>query len=585
MIKKRLIALLADAKKYIVYNVLWQWGALLCSIVMMFAAGRLLEACAVPHFGSALFQTLECFVPLILLSILLRAFCSRRAADAAFLAGCDVKKELRRRLYQKLSSMGANYHEKVPTAEAVQVAVEGVEQLEVYFGKYLPQLFYSLLAPLTLFLVLSRISLRASLVLLVCVPLIPLTIMAVQKLASRLLKKYWSIYTSLGDHFLEDLQGLSTLKIYQADGAKAKEMDEEAERFRKITMKVLMMQLNSIIAMDIVAYGGAAAGMICTLREFAAGRIVLSGAFTIILLASEFFIPMRLLGSYFHIAMNGMSASDKLFAILDLPEEEKGTKTLPDGPLSVAFRDVAFSYDGKRQVLSDISLTIPKTGIVSLVGLSGCGKSTVVSLLCGEHRDYSGKILLNEEDETELREISEESLLRSITRVSHNSYLFRGSVADTLRLAAPGADDAALWEALEKVRLADYVRAQGGLSMQIEERGENLSGGQRQRLALARALLHRSPLYILDEAASNIDVESEEQIMEVVRELSKTHAVLLISHRLANVVASGCIYYLEGGRITERGTHETLLRKNGAYAKLFREQEALEHYTAERRKA
>ena len=572
MIKKRLLALMAESKTYIIQNIFWQWLGLLSSIITMGTAGWLFQT-----VWDGFISLSDCLPAaiVIFLCIGLRAYCSRRASAASANAGNDVKQELRQRLYEKLTRLGSSYHEKVPTAEAVQVAVEGVEQLEVYFGKYIPQLFYSILAPVTLFIVLSFVSLKASFVLLICVPLIPLTIMGVQKLAKRLLGRYWGTYTELGDSFLENLQGLTTLKIYQADGKKAKEMDQEAEHFRKITMKVLMMQLNSIIVMDVVAYGGAALGMIAVLREFASGTVSLGGTVTMILLSAEFFIPMRLLGSFFHIAMNGMAASDRLFAILDLEEGKAGEECLGDGPASVIFRDVCFSYDGERQILDQVSFQLPENGLISLVGTSGCGKSTIAGLLTGRNRGYRGTIRIGGK---ELSRIREDSLLSHVTMVSHNSYLFKGTVRENLLMAAPMATEKEMEAALKKVNLYEFLKSQRGLDTELMERGSNFSGGQCQRLALARALLHDTPIYIFDEATSNIDAESEEQIMEVIRELSQNHCVLLISHRLANVVDSRNIYVLSGGRLTEEGTHNELMGKKGIYAALYSEQNILESY-------
>ena len=572
MIKKRLLALMAESKTYIIQNIFWQWLGLLSSIITMGTAGWLFQT-----VWDGFISLSDCLPAaiVIVLCIGLRAYCSRRASAASANAGNDVKQELRQRLYEKLTRLGSSYHEKVPTAEAVQVAVEGVEQLEVYFGKYIPQLFYSILAPITLFVVLAFVSLKASLVLLICVPLIPLTIMGVQKLAKRLLGRYWGTYTELGDSFLENLQGLTTLKIYQADEQKAKEMDQEAEHFRKITMKVLMMQLNSIIVMDVVAYGGAALGMIAVLREFASGTVSLGGTVTMILLSAEFFIPMRLLGSFFHIAMNGMAASDRLFAILDLEEGQTGEECLGDGPASVIFRDVCFSYDGERQILDQVSFQLPENGLISLVGTSGCGKSTIAGLLTGRNRGYRGTIRIGGK---ELSRIREDSLLSHVTMVSHNSYLFKGTVRENLLMAAPMATEKEMEAALKKVNLYEFLKSQRGLDTELMERGSNFSGGQCQRLALARALLHDTPIYIFDEATSNIDAESEEQIMKVVRELSQNHCVLLISHRLANVVDSQSIYVLSGGRLAEEGTHNELMGKKGIYAGLYSEQNILEAY-------
>lgn len=572
MIKTRLIKLLSHAGKYIVYNVLWQWFALLCQIAVVFSITALLEGAVT---GNLQTQDMVRTAVVFAAAALIRFGCDKGAAHASFAASVDVKRILREKIYDKLLRLGASYREQTATSEVVQMAAEGVEQLETYFGRYLPQLFYSLLAPVTLFAVLSFVSLKASVVLLICVPLIPISIVAVQKFAKRLLSRYWGVYTGLGDSFLENLQGLTTLKIYQADGQKAEEMDQEAERFRNITMKVLTMQLNSTSVMDIVAYGGAAAGMIVAVSEYLSGTLSFAGALTIILLASEFFIPLRLLGSFFHIAMNGMAASDKIFRLLDLPEPEKGTKE-PDGnSLDVCFENVSFSYEEDRQILKEISFRIPAGSMVSLVGESGCGKSTAAAVLMGRNRGYQGSVRLGGVD---LSEVSEESLMKSVTRVAHNSYLFKGTVEENLRMGKPDANRQEMIAVLRKVNLWGFLEAQEGLDTKIQEKGSNFSGGQCQRLALARALLHDTPVYIFDEATSNIDVESEEMIMEVIRELAKTRTVLLISHRLANVVTSDCIYMMVQGEIREAGTHQELMQKDGSYQKLFESQQKLENY-------
>lgn len=572
MIKTRLIKLLSHAGKYIVYNVLWQWFALLCQIAVVFSITALLEGAVT---GNLQTQDMVRTAAVFAAAALIRFGCDRGAAHASFAISVDVKRILREKIYDKLLRLGASYREQTATSEVVQMAAEGVEQLETYFGRYLPQLFYSLLAPVTLFAVLSFVSLKASVVLLICVPLIPISIVAVQKFAKRLLSRYWGVYTGLGDSFLENLQGLTTLKIYQADGQKAEEMDQEAERFRNITMKVLTMQLNSTSVMDIVAYGGAAAGMIVAVSEYLSGTLSFAGALTIILLASEFFIPLRLLGSFFHIAMNGMAASDKIFCLLDLPEPEKGTKESGGSSLDVDFENVSFSYEEDRQILKEISFRIPAGSMVSLVGESGCGKSTAAAVLMGRNRGYQGSVRLGG---VELSEVSEESLMKSVTRVAHNSYLFKGTVEENLRMGKPDANRQEMIAVLRKVNLWGFLEAQEGLDTKIQEKGSNFSGGQCQRLALARALLHDTPVYIFDEATSNIDVESEEMIMEVIRELAKTRTVLLISHRLANVVTSDCIYMMVQGEIREAGTHQELMQKDGSYQKLFESQQKLENY-------
>lgn len=576
MIKTRLIRLLSHAGKYIVYHVLWQWCALLCQIAAVFSIASLLEAAAHGELEAAgIFRT----AAVLAAALLIRYLCDRGAARATYAASADVKRILREKIYEKLLRLGVSYREQISTSETVQMAAEGVEQLETYFGRYLPQLFYSLLAPLTLFAVLAPVSLKASAVLLVCVPLIPVSIVAVQKIASRLLAGYWETYAGLGDSFLENLQGLTTLKIYQADGQKAEQMDREAEKFRRVTMKVLTMQLNSTSVMDLVAYGGAAAGMLVAVKEYFSGALGVAGVLTVILLASEFFIPLRLLGSFFHIAMNGMAASDRIFALLDLPEQRKGEKNADCTERGICFEQVRFSYEDDREILKGIDLEIPQGSMVSLVGTSGCGKSTVASVLTGRNRGYLGSVRIGEE---ELSGISEESLMSSVTRVTHNSYLFKGTVEENLQMACPEASAEEMKTVLEKVNLWGFLETQEGLQTKIQEKGSNFSGGQCQRLALARALLHDTPVYIFDEATSNIDAESEELIMDVIRELAKTRTVLLISHRLANVVHSGCIYMMEDGKIVERGTHEELMQKKGSYRRLYESQQRLEHYTAAR---
>lgn len=572
MIKTRLIRLLSQSKKYIIYQVMWQWLALLVQIVAIIQVARLLQEAVDGRFEV---HSLARAVVIFAGVIAVRFVCERMAAKASYMASVDVKDVLREKIYDKMLRLGASYKEQVSTSEVVQVCSEGVEQLETYFGRYLPQLFYSLLAPVTLFVVLSFVSFKASLVLLLCVPLIPVSIVMVQKIAKKLLNKYWSIYTGLGDSFLENLQGLTTLKIYQADGKKAAEMDEESEYFRKITMKVLTMQLNSTSVMDIMAYGGAAVGIIVVLREFVAGRVAFSGALVILLLASEFFIPLRLLGSFFHIAMNGMAASDKIFHILDLPEPEKGTKKLSGDGLSVHLRDVHFAYEQNREILKGVTFDIPAGSFVSLVGESGSGKSTIAALLSGKNLGFTGSIRIGE---TYLRDISEQSLMKHVTVIKHNSYLFKGTVEENLRMAKSDATDEEMIAVLKKVNLWDFLRVQNGLQTELLEKASNLSGGQCQRLALARALLKDSKMYIFDEATSNIDMESEELIMSVIYELARTKSVLLISHRLSNVVKSDCIYFLEKGVITESGSHALLMAKKGVYQRLFDYQYQLEQY-------
>ncbi|KLU73120.1 MAG: hypothetical protein RHS_1066 [Robinsoniella sp. RHS] len=572
MIKTRLVGLLADSKKYIIQNVLWQWVALIANISAAATVGNLIEKTYRGMLGTELLAVSAC---ILAVSVLIRFGCDRLAAKASFLASRDVKITIREKIYEKLLRLGASYKEKISTAEVVQVSVEGVEQLEIYFGKYLPQLFYSLLAPLTLFVVLSFISLKACIVLLICVPLIPASIMGVQKFAKKLLNKYWGSYTELGDSFLENLQGLTTLKIYQADGKKAEEMDKESEQFRRVTMRVLTMQLNSISVMDLVAYGGAAIGMIVAVREYIAGNIGLAGTVTLILLAAEFFIPLRVLGSFFHIAMNGMAASDKMFRLLDLQETKNGQEEVPEQNHTIRFKDAGFCYDSERKILDHVNLTISKGSIVSLVGNSGCGKSTLAAILTSRNKGYEGSITIGGK---ELSDISEASLMSHITMVGQNSYLFKGTVEENLAMGNPSASKEQMDQVLKDVDLYEFLYAGQGLNTQLQEKASNLSGGQQQRLALARALLHDSEIYIFDEATSNIDVESEERIMSVIYGLAGHKTVLLISHRLQNVVSSDYIYVLQNGKIAESGSHENLLGNAGVYAKLYENQQQLEQY-------
>lgn len=571
MINKRLIGTVSESKKYVAGNVVLQWCSLAVNIVMMTGITRLLQdlfrrtADAGSIIGTAI---------IALIAVIIRFVCTVGASRMGYLSSKAVKRTLREKIYRKLLRLGASYSEQVKTSEVVQVAVEGVDQLETYFGAYLPQFFYAMLAPLTLFVYLCFVNVPSAIVLLICVPLIPVAIAAVQTWAKKLLSKYWGQYTALGDTFLENLQGLTTLKIYQADSFKNEEMNRESEKFRKITMKVLTMQLNSITIMDLIAYGGAALGVIMAATQHKGGHVTLAGCLLIILLAADFFIPMRQLGSFFHIAMNGMAASDKIFRLLDLPEAETKTEKI-GADCSVVCHGLHFSYDADREILHGIDMNFPKGSFTSVVGESGCGKSTVAAILMGRNKGYIGSVKIGG---MELSEISEASLMQNFTYISHQSYLFKGSVRENLLMGKPDASDDELWAVLHRVNLAAFLKNERGLDTQLTEKAGNFSGGQCQRLALARALLHDSPVYIFDEATSNIDVESENDIMREIHALAGTKTVILISHRLANVTASDNIYVMEKGRIAESGTHADLLVKNGAYTKLWNAQQSLENY-------
>ena len=574
MINKRLIGTVKESKKYIAVNVILQWISLIANILLMMTISHLLqkiwEQSAAP---GDFIRTAGIAGGIVVFRMLLQAAVSRMS----YLSSRAVKRTLREKIYRKLLKLGAAWRQQVRSSEVVQVATEGVDQLETYFGAYLPQFFYAMLAPLTLFVTLAFVNFPSALVLLLCVPLIPVTIAAIQTWAKKLLGKYWGQYAALGDTFLENLQGLTTMKIYQADEFKHRQMNEESEKFRRITMKVLTMQLNSITIMDLVAYGGAAVGIILAATQFRAGHVELGQCLLIILLAADFFLPMRMLGSYFHIAMNGMAASDKIFRLLDLPEPPEKTARVP-ADQTIRCRGLSFSYDGQRRVLSDLDLDFPQGSFTAVVGESGCGKSTLAGALMGRNRDCPGSITVGD---VPLSEISEESLMKAVTYVSHQSYLFKGTVRSNLQMGCPDAPEEAMWQVLEQVDLADFLRCEQGLDTQLLERGANFSGGQCQRLALARALLHDSPVYIFDEATSNIDVESENRMMEQILRLARSRTVILSSHRRANVTRADNIYVLEHGELMESGTHAELLRKQGLYSRLWQTQQELEQYTGE----
>lgn len=571
MIDKRLIGMVPESKKYVAGNVLMQWISLAANVVLMMSITRFFASLYAKNMTGKDFAV---FSVIAIMAVAVRFFCAIGASRMGFLSSKKVKKTLREAIYTKLLKLGAAYKEQIKTSEIVQVAVEGVDQLETYFGAYLPQFFYAMLAPLTLFLVLLRVNIPSAVVLFVCVPLIPAAIAAVQTWAKKLLSKYWGQYTALGDTFLENLQGLTTLKIYQADAFKNKEMNEESEKFRKITMKVLTMQLNSITIMDIIAYGGAALGVFFSVTQYQKGGVDLAGALLVILLSADFFIPMRQLGSFFHIAMNGMAASEKIFRFLELPEAPKKAAKFPRNA-EIVCENLRFSYEAGREILKGMDLRIPRGRFVAIAGESGCGKSTVASILMGRNRGYKGTIRIGD---IELSDIAESSLMQNITYISYNSYLFKGTIRENLLMGNPNATEDEMWAVLEQTNLAAFLRNEEGLDTKLAEKASNLSGGQCQRLALARALLHDSPVYIFDEATSNIDVESENDIMEQILLLAKKKSVLLISHRLANITKADMIYAMEQGEVKECGTHEELLRKNGLYQKMWTTQQRLERY-------
>lgn len=617
MFHKRLLKEFKEAGKEIAGNVIMQWLMLGVQIVFLLVTAQLIGKIWDRKMQMADILQYSCVGGICLL---LRMVCSKGSSFFSNKTSQLVKKKMRRMLLEKILSLGTDYLAYCPSSEIVQLSTEGVDQMEVYFGKYIPQFFYALLAPVTLFFVVGQIYMPAAVVLLVCVPLIPAAIVAVQRFAKKLLARYWGSYTGLGDSFLENLQGLTTLKIFQADEYYAKKMHEESESFRKITMRVLVMQLNSISVMDLVAYGGAALGMIISILALQAGKIDLTGCFFIIMVSSEFFLLMRLLGSFFHIAMNGNAAADRIFKVMDIPDNrdedstaveettqkestasKKGdaentiaaTKQAEDKIANdvgrIHFDHISFRYEGASQeALSDIDFVIKPDGMNALVGESGCGKSTIASLLLGEYKAAKGKILFGKEE----RECKTEVRMKKITRITHDSFLFAGTLWDNLLIGIPKDErekrqksangkkelEEQMIKVLQQVQIWNFVQSAGGLSMTIRENGSNLSGGQRQRIAIARALLRDSEVYLFDEATSNVDVESEEKIMQVIKELSKRKTVIIISHRLQNVVNANQIIMLTKGSIDSCGTHEELLARSDAYRKLYDKQMELERY-------
>lgn len=587
MINKRLINEMGDTKKYIKLQVFLQWIALLCNIVMVFTLTGLLQKAinGGVQAGEVIKTALVFIVVMAIRHTVMykESVCSGESSKV-------VKSKLRHMIYEKLLKIGDKYQDKFSTSEILQVSAEGVEQLEIYFSKYLPQLFYSLLAPMTLFLLVSFMSLKTAFVLFICVPLIPISIIRIQKFAKKLLAKYWGSYVQLGDHFLDNMQGLTTLKVYQSDEFKNEEMNVDAENFRRITMKVLTMQLNSVTLMDLIAYGGSALGVVFASLEFAQGNIEFSQALAIILLSAEFFIPLRLLGSFFHIAMNGMAASEKMFRLIDMEEDSSIEKEYFNNGKEVSVdkntedkayisgENIVFGYEEGKNVIKGISFEIPKNSFVSIVGESGCGKSTLASILMGYNKINSGKLSIKNRN---AEEISTDEKMKLMTMVSFQNYLFKGTVRENLLMGRDDIKDDKLLDALKSVNLYEFFSTLEGLDTKIAEQASNLSGGQRQRLCIARALLHDSEIYIFDEATSNIDVESEEIIVDLIKKLKREKTVIQITHRLANVVESDEIYMMDSGNIIEKGTHSELMERKGRYEKVYTAQKELELYVRE----
>ena len=574
MFDKRLFSLVPGVMRHIAGNVALQWLALLANVVLFVSVGGLLQSVlAGDAAGIDLVRTLLTAV----VAVAMRLVCQAQATKQGLAASALAKQRVRTLVYDKLVRMGPSYRETVATSEATQLCVEGVEQLEAYFGNYLPQLFYSLIASVTLFFCLAPLCTPAAVVLLCCVPLIPISLMTVMKIAKRIMGDYWHSYTDLGALFLESIQGLTTLKVFGADEGRHRRMNEEAEKFRKATMRLLTMQLNSVIVMDIFAFAGAAAGIVVMLNSYAAGTVTFAGAFAFVFLAADFFIPLRTLGSFFHTATGGMAAAERMYRIIDAPEPARGTQAVTRTSVGIECRNVSYSYDGTRTVLQDADFTARPGGFVGITGASGSGKSTLAGILTGANRSYTGSVEIGGID---LGDISAESLRDTVTYVGFRSFLFAGTVRSNLLMARPGASDDELWEALSRCRIDDFVRRSGGLDAPVSAEGTNLSGGQRQRLAMARALLHDTPVYIFDEATSNIDADSEAAIIDAVAELARTKTVVMVSHRLAALRGCDKVYVFEAGCVVQTGTHEELAGQDGPYARLWARQAELEDFSA-----
>ena len=690
MFDKRLFQLAPGLGKLIAGKVALMWVGLLANIGFMLSLVMLLQgllAAADPHtFSCNAASASECpanlfgvpgttvapmagdlmvYVALAIVCMLVRYLATTHATRLGTEAAEQVKLALRSKLYRKMVALGPSYRSRVKTSDVVQSAGEGVEQIQSFFELFLPQLFYAILAPITLFAVIAPINMPAAVTMLVCAPLIIIVTGIVSMTAARAFKKYWGRYTDMGAAFLDNLQGLETLKNFDADDRAAAEMDKKAEGFRVMTMRVLQIQLRSLTAMDIVAYGGAAAGIGVALWQYAhtaaaaAGAsaagwspimlaahlpgafaylayglqylmpfgagfpLTLAGLLLIVLLSAEFFIPMRQLGSYFHVAMNGMTSTKRIFALLDTPEPAHGTATLPatagtdagtdagtkagtkaDGGITVSFDHVGYSYDSADSgaaiqqtnsapapALTDLTFTAYPGQLTAIVGISGSGKSTAAALLAGTLTGYQGSLTLNG---VKVSDLSGETLARTITLIGASSHLFAGTLRENLLMALPDdgqngeaasdAVDSRLWDALEQARIADFVRSQpDGLDMTIEPDAANLSGGQRQRIAIARALLHDSPVFVFDEATSSVDVESEELILATIRELvqSRSKTVIMITHRMANAEHADQVVVLEHGKSVETGTHAELMAAGGVYAKLFTTQADIENFGAD----
>ena len=571
MIDKKLLALLGPNKKYIFYAVGLMIVGLFANLAITASICYAIQYAAEYTSSGSNAQGFILPAVIVIIAMAIRYVTSRSIGDLKDTLGRNVKKDLRQKIYDKIIKLGVRTTDNMSMAGLTQLSMEGVEQLDLYYSAYIPQFFYAMIAPIILFIVTVRINWAVALVLLACVPLIPMSIIAVSRYAKKIFAKYWGKYTSMGDSFLDSVQGLKELKIFQADAAQNIKMNETSEEFRKITMKVLVMQLASTTIMDMVAYGGAGLGIALTIHAVVNGNLSAYAALFLILVAVDFFFPLRAFGSAFHIAMNGASAGNKILSLLAQPDPVWGSETVDDTEITV--KDVTFSYDGKRDVLKHASMNFDSTGMHAIVGESGSGKSTVVNLLLGAYHPQQGSILVGNK---RLETLSRDAYYSHISVVSYNTYIFNETIRQNFALAKANVTDEEIYNALKKVNLYDFIIDNGGLDKVITEDAANISGGQKQRLALAINLVANKDVYIFDEATSNIDIESEAIIMNNIKELSKEKSVIVISHRLANIIAADTIYYIEDGEVKENGTHNELMNMHEGYAKLYTTQKKLE---------
>ena len=571
MIDKKLLALLGHNKKYIFYAVGLMIVGLFANLAITASICYAIQYAAEYTSSGSNAQGFILPAVIVIIAMAIRYVTSRSIGDLKDTLGRNVKKDLRQKIYDKIIKLGVRTTDNMSMAGLTQLSMEGVEQLDLYYSAYIPQFFYAMIAPIILFIVTVRINWAVALVLLACVPLIPMSIIAVSRYAKKIFAKYWGKYTSMGDSFLDSVQGLKELKIFQADAAQNIKMNETSEEFRKITMKVLVMQLASTTIMDMVAYGGAGLGIALTIHAVVNGNLSAYAALFLILVAVDFFLPLRAFGSAFHIAMNGASAGNKILSLLAQPDPVWGSETV-DGT-KIAIKDVTFSYDGTRDVLQHVSMSFGSTGMHAIVGESGSGKSTVVNLLLGAYHPQQGSILVGNKP---LETLNREAYYSHISVVSYNTYIFNETIRQNFMLAKDNVTDEEIYSALKKVNLYDFIIDNGGLDKVITEDAANISGGQKQRLALAINLVANKDVYIFDEATSNIDIESEAIIMNNIKELSKEKSVIVISHRLANIIAADTIYYIEDGEVKENGTHNELMNMHEGYAKLYTTQKKLE---------